>query len=292
MPVVFIQQIGAHLAYIHPLEGVDHPGFGVGAASIPSRSARLAADILRLPGHGHRRPGRRSGAARCRPAIPSARLPRDRRVAPGQTLVLVRDPRHLALCTPARRPPPPRPCRCRRPRRPIGSPPAPYRVADQPLPHPRRSALRVWGRRQRRPPPPMATQLTPHFTLEEFTLSQTASRMGIDNTPTGQELENLHSTAPHLGAGARPAHQQASADQLGLPLPGRQRSRRWQLDQRSHVGPGGRLHLSRLWRSAGHLQGPAASPGRAEDRPTDPGIFGLGTFSDCRGQALKQGVSV
>ena len=44
----------------------------------------------------------------------------------------------------------------------------------------------------------MATQLTPHFTLEEFTLSQTASRMGIANTPTGQELENVHSTARTL----------------------------------------------------------------------------------------------
>lgn len=44
----------------------------------------------------------------------------------------------------------------------------------------------------------MATQLTPHFTLEEFTLSQTASRLGIPNQPTGQELENVHATARTL----------------------------------------------------------------------------------------------
>jgi zinc D-Ala-D-Ala carboxypeptidase len=41
----------------------------------------------------------------------------------------------------------------------------------------------------------MATQLTPHFTLEEFTLSQTAARMGLENIPTGQDLENVHATA-------------------------------------------------------------------------------------------------
>lgn len=44
----------------------------------------------------------------------------------------------------------------------------------------------------------MATQLTKNFTLEEFTLSQTAARMGLDNTPTGQELDNCHSTARTL----------------------------------------------------------------------------------------------
>ena len=44
----------------------------------------------------------------------------------------------------------------------------------------------------------MATQISPHFTLEEFTLSQTAARMGLDNTPTGQELDNVHSIAATL----------------------------------------------------------------------------------------------
>jgi zinc D-Ala-D-Ala carboxypeptidase len=44
----------------------------------------------------------------------------------------------------------------------------------------------------------MPTQLTPHFTLEEFTLSQTASRMGIPNVPEGQDLENVHTTAERL----------------------------------------------------------------------------------------------
>lgn len=34
-------------------------------------------------------------------------------------------------------------------------------------------------------------QLTPHFTLSEFTDSQTAARMGIDNTPTPEIRANL-----------------------------------------------------------------------------------------------------
>lgn len=39
------------------------------------------------------------------------------------------------------------------------------------------------------------TQLTEHFTLEEFTDSQTAARMGIPNTPKGQDLKNIERTA-------------------------------------------------------------------------------------------------
>ena len=35
------------------------------------------------------------------------------------------------------------------------------------------------------------TRLTPHFTLEEFTFSQTATRKGIDNTPHEGILDNL-----------------------------------------------------------------------------------------------------
>jgi zinc D-Ala-D-Ala carboxypeptidase len=41
----------------------------------------------------------------------------------------------------------------------------------------------------------MATQLTTHFTLEEFTDSQTAARRGLSNTPPAHELENLERTA-------------------------------------------------------------------------------------------------
>jgi zinc D-Ala-D-Ala carboxypeptidase len=43
----------------------------------------------------------------------------------------------------------------------------------------------------------MATQLTPHFTLEEMTDSQTAARAGIHNVPHGssQERKNLQRTA-------------------------------------------------------------------------------------------------
>lgn len=37
----------------------------------------------------------------------------------------------------------------------------------------------------------MTTQLTEHFTLEEFILSQTAARMGNPNTPPPKELDNL-----------------------------------------------------------------------------------------------------
>lgn len=39
------------------------------------------------------------------------------------------------------------------------------------------------------------TMLTPHFTLDEFTCSQTAARMGIPNIPAGQEMDNLKRTA-------------------------------------------------------------------------------------------------
>jgi zinc D-Ala-D-Ala carboxypeptidase len=37
----------------------------------------------------------------------------------------------------------------------------------------------------------MPTCLTPHFTLEELTISQTALRLGIDNTPSAEILANL-----------------------------------------------------------------------------------------------------
>jgi zinc D-Ala-D-Ala carboxypeptidase len=37
----------------------------------------------------------------------------------------------------------------------------------------------------------MARALTPHFTLDEFTVSQTASRLGIDNTPGPDIVKNL-----------------------------------------------------------------------------------------------------
>jgi len=37
--------------------------------------------------------------------------------------------------------------------------------------------------------------LTSHFSLDEFTASQTAARLGIDNTPNAQALANLIRTA-------------------------------------------------------------------------------------------------
>lgn len=41
-------------------------------------------------------------------------------------------------------------------------------------------------------------QLTPHFTLAELTRSDTARRLGIDNTPTRHHLANLHVLAAKL----------------------------------------------------------------------------------------------
>lgn len=38
-------------------------------------------------------------------------------------------------------------------------------------------------------------RLTEHFDLSEFTLSQTASRYGLDNTPNDEIIQNLHSVA-------------------------------------------------------------------------------------------------
>lgn len=40
--------------------------------------------------------------------------------------------------------------------------------------------------------------LSPHFTLDELTLSQTAARRGIDNTPNAKELGNLKILAETL----------------------------------------------------------------------------------------------
>lgn len=41
-------------------------------------------------------------------------------------------------------------------------------------------------------------QMTPHFTLVEFTRSDTAARLGIDNTPDSRALSNLHFLAAKL----------------------------------------------------------------------------------------------
>lgn len=42
------------------------------------------------------------------------------------------------------------------------------------------------------------TQLTPHFSLSEMVISQTASRLGIDNNPLPDVIENLRRTAMGL----------------------------------------------------------------------------------------------
>jgi zinc D-Ala-D-Ala carboxypeptidase len=39
------------------------------------------------------------------------------------------------------------------------------------------------------------TQLSPHFTLAEFTYSETAARQGIPNQPDAAAMENLYRTA-------------------------------------------------------------------------------------------------
>lgn len=41
-------------------------------------------------------------------------------------------------------------------------------------------------------------KLTPHFTLHELTFSETAVRLGIDNTPTPRIVENLQFLAERL----------------------------------------------------------------------------------------------
>ena len=41
-------------------------------------------------------------------------------------------------------------------------------------------------------------QLSEHFTLEELTVSETAARKGLDNTPTGEALANLTRLAAFL----------------------------------------------------------------------------------------------
>lgn len=40
--------------------------------------------------------------------------------------------------------------------------------------------------------------LTPHFTLEELTHSDTAVRLGIDNTPNAEQIDKLHELAIRL----------------------------------------------------------------------------------------------
>ena len=42
------------------------------------------------------------------------------------------------------------------------------------------------------------TRLSPHFTLEELTHSDTALRLGIDNTPPQQQMENLRLLCRHI----------------------------------------------------------------------------------------------
>jgi zinc D-Ala-D-Ala carboxypeptidase len=42
------------------------------------------------------------------------------------------------------------------------------------------------------------TYLSPHFTLDEFTASQTADRLGLDNDPTPAVMESLKHTAMGL----------------------------------------------------------------------------------------------
>ncbi len=43
-----------------------------------------------------------------------------------------------------------------------------------------------------------ATEFPPEFTLAELTRSDTAKRLGIDNQPTGETLNNLRKTAHNL----------------------------------------------------------------------------------------------
>ena len=44
----------------------------------------------------------------------------------------------------------------------------------------------------------MSVQLSKNFTLTEFTKSQAGDRLGIDNTPTGEHLENLKNLVSNI----------------------------------------------------------------------------------------------
>ena len=46
----------------------------------------------------------------------------------------------------------------------------------------------------------MPTKLSPHFTLEEFTVSQTAARKGLNNTPSEEIVGVLTNTANQMEA--------------------------------------------------------------------------------------------
>lgn len=46
----------------------------------------------------------------------------------------------------------------------------------------------------------MTTRLSPNFTLEELTISQTAARLGLDNAPPPEVLEHLTNTALRMEA--------------------------------------------------------------------------------------------
>ena len=57
----------------------------------------------------------------------------------------------------------------------------------------------------------MPRMLSAHFTLDEFTFSQTAARLGLDNTPDSRALKNLRRMAAMLEQvrttlGDRPIH--------------------------------------------------------------------------------------
>lgn len=46
--------------------------------------------------------------------------------------------------------------------------------------------------------PPADVRLSPHFRLSEFTLSQTAARLRLDNTPSAAQVRNLTRLAQRL----------------------------------------------------------------------------------------------
>jgi hypothetical protein len=112
MPVVFIRHIGANLAFIEPVGAVD-PGFGGGwTGEHPGH------DLPWGPGHPGNRPpgsfpGRIDNTLPGAPGHPDARPPaQPPQVAPGSTLVLVRDAMgiwHYAELAPGSAPPKPVP---------------------------------------------------------------------------------------------------------------------------------------------------------------------------------------
>ena len=58
------------------------------------------------------------------------------------------------------------------------------------------------------------TQLSKYFALSELTVSETAARRGMKNTPFGKQLENLKQTAARMDEWGQPGTDEVPEDVL------------------------------------------------------------------------------